>query len=248
MVARASIKRDLRREAILDVAQSVFLEAGFAAASMSSIAARCGGSKSTLYNYFGSKEDLIRAYVERRCLWQQDTAFDVEAGESVEQALERICRSFLAHLLDETTLRNFAVIAAECEQAPEIGRILYETGPKRAVERLARLLSRLSATGALEVEGDPVGAAEHLFGLAQCALLKGRLLNAIPPPSAQELDDEARRGVRTFLKAFQSPSRRRANQLGFETAGSQADSQATSAKAAPAPSRGSSRRQSPRAS
>src|SRR5436853_1515154 len=104
---------DARREAILDVAQEVFLEEGFAAASMSTIAARLGGSKGTLYNYFRSKDDLFKAYVERRCLWQQDELFEALPGEPPEAALTRIARSFLGHILNETTLRNFAVIAAE---------------------------------------------------------------------------------------------------------------------------------------
>ena len=48
--------RDQRREAILQVAREVFFEYGYSAASMSTIAARLGGSKGTLYNYFKNKE------------------------------------------------------------------------------------------------------------------------------------------------------------------------------------------------
>src|ERR1700748_881544 len=59
--------RDSRREAILDVATEVFLEVGYSCASMSAIAARVGGSKGTLYNYFKSKEELFEAFVRRSC-------------------------------------------------------------------------------------------------------------------------------------------------------------------------------------
>src|SRR5689334_9334366 len=128
---KSRIDPDTRREAILDVAQEVFLEEGFAAASMSTIAARLGGSKGTLYNYFRSKDELFKAYVERRCLWQQDEVFAVKSGETPEAALTRICRAFLAFIVDDTTLRNFALIVAESERAPELGRIFYETGPKQ---------------------------------------------------------------------------------------------------------------------
>ena len=58
---------DGRRQAILDAADEIFLEAGFQAASMAAIAARVGGSKGTLYNYFPSKEDLFLACVSRHC-------------------------------------------------------------------------------------------------------------------------------------------------------------------------------------
>src|SRR3546814_17910326 len=52
-------KSEARRDAILGVALEVFREVGFDAASMSQIAARVGGSKATLYNYFSSKEELL---------------------------------------------------------------------------------------------------------------------------------------------------------------------------------------------
>ncbi len=60
---------------ILDAAAEVFLEEGFAAASMSAIAARVGGSKGTLYNYFRSKEELFEAYIQRHCAWQAESMF-----------------------------------------------------------------------------------------------------------------------------------------------------------------------------
>ena len=65
-VAAFHNKRDQAREAIiLDVARDCFLAEGYAATSMSTIAARLGGSKGTLYNYFKNKEDLFAAVVQR---------------------------------------------------------------------------------------------------------------------------------------------------------------------------------------
>jgi AcrR family transcriptional regulator len=193
---------DARREAILDVAQQVFLEEGFAAASMSTIAARLGGSKGTLYNYFRSKDELFKAYVERRCLWQQDEVFALKSGETPEAALSRICRAYLGFILEDITLRNFALIAAESERAPELGRIFYDTGPRQGTERLAAFLSGLEAGGFLDLEGDALGAAQHLLGLLTNPLHKARLCNAVPPPTPETIDAETARGVRTFLKAF----------------------------------------------
>jgi AcrR family transcriptional regulator len=201
-IAKPRLDRDARRELILDVAQEVFQEEGFAAASMSTIAARLGGSKGTLYNYFRSKDELFAAYVERRCLWQQDEIFAIKAGEAPEKALLRIARSFLAHILNDITLRNFAVIAAESERAPEIGRIFYETGPRQGTERLAGFVAGLDAAGVLDVDGDPLGAAQHFLGLLQSPSLKARLCNAIPPLTPEQIDAEAARGVKTFLRAF----------------------------------------------
>jgi AcrR family transcriptional regulator len=199
---KSRLDPDTRLEAIIDAAQELFLEEGFAAASMSKIAARLGGSKGTLYNYFKSKDDLFKAYVERSSLWQQNQVFAMQSGEGPAEALQRIARSFLAHVLDETTLRNFAVIAAESRRTPEIGRIFYEAGPRQGTEQLAAFLAGLDAAGVLDIEGDPRGAAEHLLGLVQMPTFKGRLCNATPPLTPQQIDAEADRGVKTFLKAF----------------------------------------------
>ena len=199
---RPRLDRDARRERILDVAQDVFLEEGFANASMSTIAARLGGSKGTLYNYFKSKDDLFRAYVERRCLWQQDEVFAVKPGETPEAAIFRVARSFLAFVLDETTLKNFRLIVAEAARNPEIGETFYDAGPRRGGQRLADFLSTLEADGVLDLEGDAPGAAHHLLGLVQAPIFKGRLCNAMPELSDPELDREAQRGVRAFLRAY----------------------------------------------
>jgi AcrR family transcriptional regulator len=196
------LDRDARREVILDVAQEVFLEEGFAAASMSTIAARLGGSKGTLYNYFKSKDDLFSAYVERRCLWQQDEVFAVPDGETPSQALQRLGRAYLLHVMNDQNLRNFRVIAAEAERSPEIGRIFYEAGPKRGIERLSELLATMARDGIIDVDGAPLLAARDFFGILHNHYFKARLCNAVPEMTPQEIDAEAARAARVFLRAY----------------------------------------------
>ena len=57
--------REHREQLILDVAGQVFAAAGYESASMDEIADRAGVSKPMLYAYFGSKEGLYLAYIER---------------------------------------------------------------------------------------------------------------------------------------------------------------------------------------
>lgn len=54
-----------RPDEILDAALDVFIETGFDAARMDDIAARAGLSKAGVYLYFGSKEALLRALIDR---------------------------------------------------------------------------------------------------------------------------------------------------------------------------------------
>jgi AcrR family transcriptional regulator len=57
--------RSMREQLILRVAGQVFAEGGYERASMDRIAALVGVSKPMLYAYFGSKEGLYLAYIER---------------------------------------------------------------------------------------------------------------------------------------------------------------------------------------
>ena len=55
--------RETRKKAIMDTALELFARDGFDTTSISKIAARAGISKGLLYNYFDSKEDLIRSII-----------------------------------------------------------------------------------------------------------------------------------------------------------------------------------------
>jgi AcrR family transcriptional regulator len=72
--------REQRQQLILDIAGRVFAQDGYHSASMDRIAALAGVSKPMLYTYFGSKEGLYVAYIER----------------SGQELVERLRRAFAA--------------------------------------------------------------------------------------------------------------------------------------------------------
>lgn len=208
---KASATRDLRREAILDAARDAFLEEGYAATSMSTIAARVGGSKATLYTYFKSKEELFDAYVRRHCAWHKVEIFSLatEDGENIETALTRLGRSFLRTVMSDYNLRHFRMITAEAERSPEVGRAFYEAGPASGSKLLAGLLKEAHDKGQLRLE-DPVAAAHHFLALVQSRMLKARLCAVMGEPSESEIAAEVAAGVRVFMAAYgpgQSPAR-----------------------------------------
>jgi len=57
-------RKEARPAELLDAAMSVFAEKGFAAARLDDIAARAGVSKGTIYLYYSSKEDMLRALIK----------------------------------------------------------------------------------------------------------------------------------------------------------------------------------------
>ncbi|MET3664972.1 TetR/AcrR family transcriptional regulator [Caulobacter sp. 1776] len=200
--AKPRLDRDARREAILDVAAEVFLEEGYDAASMSTIAARVGGSKSTLYNYFKSKEEIFQAHIERYCDWQRDVMFGLlDDSADLKTVLTNVGRRYLTNVLSDRNMRHFRLIVAAAERSPDLGKAFYEAGPRRGAAILGDFLARMRAEGHIRAT-DPVVAAHQFIGLCQNRLLKARLTNYIGEPTSAEVDTEVAAAVDTFIAAF----------------------------------------------
>src|SRR5918997_3445843 len=62
---RTRVPRAVREQEMLNVAEAAFAQRGYGAVSMQDIAVRCGISKPMVYAYFGSKEGIYLACIER---------------------------------------------------------------------------------------------------------------------------------------------------------------------------------------
>ena len=191
-----------RRELILDVASEVFLVEGYAAASMSSIAARLGGSKGTLYNYFKSKEELFEAYVMRRCDFHraQLAEFLNDDGDA-RATLTEFAKRYLRVFTSESTLQSWRVISAESAKAPDIARAFYESGPLQGVKILANYIQKAGDRGQLRIK-DALQAAHHFNSLIHGRMIKARLLNYLPVPTDEEIEAEVESGLYVFFSAY----------------------------------------------
>jgi len=70
--ARSSEQKALRRQAILEAAETYFLEVGYEAFSMAQLAKKTGVVKGTLYLYFKTKEELFLTLYEQSLIrWSQ---------------------------------------------------------------------------------------------------------------------------------------------------------------------------------
>ena len=199
---KGRIDREDRREMILDVASDIFLKEGYASASMSTIAARLGGSKGTLYNYFKSKEELFAAYVQRHCEFHRGQVGQLllEEGEA-RTVLTHFARRYLRVFTTEQTLQNWRVISAESAKSPEMGRLFYESGPLQGARLLANYLQKAVDRGELKIE-DTMRAAHQLTSLIHGRMIKARLLNYLPVPTDEEINAEVDSAMFVFFAAY----------------------------------------------
>lgn len=93
--ARADDYQD-KKQVILDKAAALIARKGFDVATMMDVAKACGTSKSHLYHYFPSKEDLLYAIVHEHITRQsQELVLIMEQPLPAEQRFEQFVDSFV---------------------------------------------------------------------------------------------------------------------------------------------------------
>lgn len=197
---RARRKED-RREAIIDVAKRAFLEHGYADTSMSAIAALCGGSKTTLWNHFRSKEDLFQAFIDRLVgdfSGALSEALLTEGGTAA--VLRRFGKIFIAKIISEDTRALRRLIAAEGHRMPALMRAFYESGPRRTRERLMHYMAGEMAAHRLRA-GDPELAARQFLGLCQSGCFSDVIWHRPGGPDSSP-ESDADRAVEAFLRIW----------------------------------------------
>lgn len=87
---RKRMPKAQRKAQMLDIAEQVFAERGYLAASMDEIAERVGVSKPMLYEYFGSKEGLLIGCIHRARTELLDRTQQAIAGASSPEDILRL--------------------------------------------------------------------------------------------------------------------------------------------------------------
>ena len=109
---RTRLSREDRMEQMLDTAHRLFAERGYAAVTMDEIAAAVGITKPLIYNYFGNKEQLYIACMERSGDALVEAISNAIAGASdPSQAFEAGVRAFFDFL--DTDRAAWAVLFDE---------------------------------------------------------------------------------------------------------------------------------------
>jgi AcrR family transcriptional regulator len=198
--------RDERRKAILDVALELFMQEGYAAASMSTIAARVGGSKGTLYNYFPSKETLFVALIEAECETESWITETLQSdSRTTAGTLTDIGHRFVDFALTQKVRNIHRLVIAESGRFPELGRAFFDNGPKRGIERMAGWMAEQSAAGRLR-DADPERMATLFLDLCKSGLHQKLMWNIAPEPSDAMKAENVAFAVEVFLAAFGTPS------------------------------------------
>ena len=192
-----------RRLALLLSATDLFLEKGYDAVSLDDIVNHAGGSKASIYKYFGNKEGLFAAICDyQRELFFKDvcTPFHPEKYTLREYLIQTLIR-FYAHIIQP---EHVAFIRLIIEQA-QCNAILFQTIYEKCTQDVQSIFAQalLSAQSAGEIVCEsPYNSAIMYFGILRD--IEWRMIMGMPAPSDEkEIIDYIEYCVDIFLKGHQ---------------------------------------------
>jgi AcrR family transcriptional regulator len=138
LVSYPQAARTLLRDTVLAAVDDLVRSRGWAATTMSDVAAATGVSRQTVYNEFGSRAALVEAYVSREieALIAEVAAAVRANADNAHRALRTAFELFLKLASDEPVVK---IIVADAEEG-ELVRLLTGLGQTLATERIARLI------------------------------------------------------------------------------------------------------------
>lgn len=191
-----------RRKAFVDAARELFFANGYAGTTMSSIASKVGGSKTTLWTYFPSKEELFAAVVDG-IVEQYGDALTIELplDQPVPDVLRRFGNVLMTKLTARPLLSLYRLVVGEADRFPHLAETFYDRGPRRGKRRMADWIGEKMVRGEIRM-GDPMRAMQQFAGLLQSGLYQFAILNLPESRDISRLQDEIDAAVDTFYRAW----------------------------------------------
>lgn len=183
---------------MLTAAVDVFLAHGYHA-SMDRIAAKANVAKQTVYNHFGSKEQLFAVVVSRMA---EAVAVPLaETERDVRSALIEFALELRKRVVSPKGIAAHRALVSEAPRFPKLAKLIYRTGPQAAQQALADYLARQIDDGALQID-DCDFAAQMFFGMLN-GQDRVRALYGIKADRSKSAElRHAQRVVDCFLNAF----------------------------------------------
>lgn len=189
------VRTEEKRQEIIRIAAELFEELGYERTSMSAIAARVGGSKATLYGYFASKEDLLRAVLDNDVNEEADRLLhEFLAEKDLRGGLIRLGISYLSR--HHVRAANIRTVANQ-----PIAQEFYDGVLRPAWQRLADRFAAMMKEGRLKF-ADPWTTAMHWKGLNEWDMLERHLLSATAVDDPNDIVSAATAAADAFLKVY----------------------------------------------
>lgn len=190
-----------RRQHILRVATEVFCELGYDGASMSAIAAKVGGSKGTLYNYFSSKDELLlAAMLEEAHEFQADIMSKLESNATLEVLLSNLVTRMVNKLYVDPKTAKLLRIVISVGDSSDIGLRFFTVLGNGIWDRIQLLLANKIESGEL-INKDPEMMTSYLRGLCEFDMVR-LLMGAMPNFTPEQAKERSCSIIKSFFQTY----------------------------------------------
>lgn len=148
---------------IIEAASALFRQSGYDV-SMEAIAQAADVSKQSLYNHFGSKEELFKSIIAQRSEALRAPLLAAADGRAPRDVLVDFAREYHGLVLSARGTGFMRMVISASQRFPDIGTDFYEAGPGQTLAILAEWMARQHRAGRLHAP-DPQLAAEHFLSL-----------------------------------------------------------------------------------
>jgi AcrR family transcriptional regulator len=197
----ARVRTEEKRSEIIRAAAELFDELGYDRCSMATLCDKLGGSKATLYGYFPSKEELLRAVLDFQVATDADRIMrDFPASDDLRESLVLLGTAYLNKRMSPLPVMNIRMIATQ-PAGSTMGKEFYENIIRPAFHRLKDKFAELIEQGKLK-PSDPEVMMLHWKGLCDWDFFEQRLLGAIDGPDPKLVKKAATLAADAFLKLY----------------------------------------------
>lgn len=189
--------------ALIERATELFLQYGYDAVSLDDIVQHAGGSKATIYKYFGNKTGLFRAICDyRRELFQKDITLTLKTeDEPLDLYLKRILSNFIKHIHTPNNTAFIRMVLNQAQKDPDLALHIHERGAKTIQKTIAQALEREHEKENIYCPKSDLSAM-LFFGIIrdyEWRIILGVDLNL----DAQEIDTHLQYAIERFLEGHQ---------------------------------------------
>ncbi len=168
---------------------------------MALIAKTANASKETLYNNFGSKEDLFAKIIEALSLRITRGLVARSIDGSATETLQAFGEQLLDVVLDERTLLVYRLLATETARHPQLADTFYNNGPMRSRQVICVVLDGLIARGRLR-PCDSLIAGRQFSALVVGDHFQRALIGVLPKMSSSGRREWVSQAVCTFMARY----------------------------------------------
>ncbi|MBL8439342.1 MAG: TetR/AcrR family transcriptional regulator [Zoogloeaceae bacterium] len=141
-------RADARPQELLDAALAEFIERGYVATRLDTVARRAGVAKATLYRYYANKFELFKAVVRSAVVAEIDElAANPAKAASAREELAALLSAFFQRIVNSPLSGIPKLVIGEAGNFPEIARFYHDEVIDRARALVLAALRRGIASG-----------------------------------------------------------------------------------------------------